>query len=391
MFNWSKTSWQNNINVTLAQQYYEDIIDIESNDNQALKSSVVNNYEKIFYTNIKSINNINSDKNRNKLFQEITNKKYKLIVLDEIQEINEWTNFLQAAIDLNPNPRFIISASNTSSLNHEMMVGRINTFYIQPLLFNEYLTLWNKKDNDHEIEKYLKFGSFPKNPNYDDCEIQYKEIIESSIINKILIDDFKNKIDFNKFKTLLFKLNNYIGNEINASEIEKNIKIARQTIPEYIKLMHQSRLIHIINKFNDTNNNRKYKVYYEDKSMIYFFNNFDKLNNNEIGALVENIVFNYLTYFFQNTITLDKINYYRNSENKEIDFVLKKQKILIECKYRENIDIDNITNELNQRIQNEKTFSDYQKIIITKNFNLKNHNGWEFIKLNDFLRKTLWH
>ena len=72
------------------------------------------------------------------------------------------------------------------------------------------------------------FGSYPKSNNYCDPEIQYKEIVESTIIDKIIIDDLKQKPDMNKFKSLLKNINNYVGNEINASQIENTIKVSRR-------------------------------------------------------------------------------------------------------------------------------------------------------------------
>ena len=93
--------------------------------------------------NIKSIKNVNLKENWELLLKEISTKKYQLIVLDEIQEINEWTNFLQAAIDLNKNAKFIVSGSSATALKQEIMVGRVKIFFINPLLFDEYKDIWN--------------------------------------------------------------------------------------------------------------------------------------------------------------------------------------------------------------------------------------------------------
>ena len=261
----------------------------------------------------------------------------KIIVLDEIQEINEWTNFLQAAIDLNKNAKFIVSGSSATALKQEIMVGRVKIFFINPLLFDEYKDIWN----DNNIGNYLKFGSYPKNKNYSSAFIQYCELVRDSIIGKIINEDNKKNIDGTKFFALISDINNYIGNEINYSKLE-NKDISRQTVSSYLKIMKEGQLIHFVPKYNDKNSTRKNKVYFEDKSMIYYFNNFEKLNNNLQGSLIENIVFNYLNYFFANNNLLDQIFYYRNSKEQEIDFVLPKQNILIECKYVEEIEYHNI-------------------------------------------------
>ena len=170
----------------LANWYFENIIKKNQNDNELI-TNVLNEEEKIFYTNIKSIQNVNLKENRELLLKEISTKKYQLIVLDEIQEINEWTNFLQVAIDLNKNAKFIVSGSNATALKQEIMVGRVKIFFINPLLFNEYKDIWN----DNNIDNYLKFGSYPKNKNHSSAFIQYCELVRDSIIGKIINEDNK--------------------------------------------------------------------------------------------------------------------------------------------------------------------------------------------------------
>ena len=199
----------------LANWYFENIIKKNKNDNELI-TNVLNEEEKIFYTNIKSIKNVNLKENWELLLKEISTKKYQLIVLDEIQEINEWTNFLQAAIDLNKNAKFIVSGSSATALKQEIMVGRVKIFFINPLLFNEYKDIWN----DNNIGNYLKFGSYPKNKNYSSAFVQYCELVRDSIIGKIINEDNKKNIDGTKFFALISDINNYIGNEINYSKLE---------------------------------------------------------------------------------------------------------------------------------------------------------------------------
>ncbi len=377
--------------IQLAKKYFDEFINIEeSMSKNDIKVSSPNKKDYIFYLNIKSIPDINNSNIRNMLFNEVTKNKYKLVVLDEIQEIDEWTNFLQAAIDLNKKCKFIVSGSNATKLNQELMVGRVKTFFIQPLLYSEYLKIWLQKDSENTINDYLMFGSYPKLNNYCDPEIQYKEIVESTIIDKIIIEDLKQKPDMNKFKSLLKNINDYIGNEINASQIENTIRVSRQTVPEYLNMMEKARMVHTICRYNDKNIKRKKKVYYEDKSMINLFSN-NNLNNNLIGSLIENVVFNYLTYRYTSSPTLTEINYYRNEQDKEVDFVIKNEKLLIECKYVESINVEDVSLELNNNIKNEKEFIDYKKIVITKNYKNDDVNGWKFVCIGDFLRGMLWN
>ncbi len=359
----------------LAKWYFDE--HIKSNDSSIKIDNTLTDEEKIFYINLKSINNLN-DK-RKELLLEITSKKYKLIVLDEIQELDEWSNFLQTAIDLNNSARFIVSGSNAYALSKEIMVGRMKTYFIKPLLYSEYKEIWN----DDDLETYLKYGSYPKSPLYQSSSVQYIELVKASIIDKIIMDDYKNKIDHSKFNVFMEDVNNYIGNEIVISRLE-NKNITRQTAKEYLIMMRNAQLVHFLPKYKDKNSNRKEKIYYEDKGMISYFNEYKTLNNNLLGSLIENIVFNKLDYLYNKELGPNQIFYYRDTNEKEIDFVIQSKKILIECKYSLDINPDELINHINQLIDEYKEFKDYKVIIITRDLNYKN-GVFEFIKLEDFL------
>lgn len=197
-----------------------------------------------------------------------------------------------------------------------------------------------------------------KNNFYNDAEIQYRELVEEIIIDKIINEDLKTCIDGKKFKITMKSINNYIGSEFKIINVENDTKISRQTVTQYIKYMANASLIHCCFKYNDKNQNRVKKIYYEDKSMIYYFN---KLTDNLCGSLIENIIFNYGI-----TSNLIEIMYFRNKFNKEIDFVITDHRLLIECKYHKEIDHNKLSIMFNETIKNEN-FDDYRKIVIIKN------------------------
>ena len=355
----------------LAQEYYQKFIEEQNNDELV---SNISNQADIFYLNLKSLTSINSEE----LINDISFNKYQLVLIDEIQMITKWSNFLQAVIDLNPQARFIVSGSNTSSLKSEKMVNRIKVYFVNPLSFEEFRNIWNIND----VDVYLKFGSYPKSSQYNDPEIQYRELVESSIIDKIISDDLLNKVDHFKFKALMKNISNYIGNELLTSNLENKF-VTRQTAKIYIEMLAKSQLIHLIPKYKDKNSKMKHKVYFEDKSMINFFNNFEKLDNNTWGSLIENIVFCYLVKKYSNKLMLPNIFYYRGSNKKEIDFLIEDKKILIECKYQKEINKNELTNLLNETL--DKDLLNFRKIIITLNIE-EVFNGWEFIPLEKILK-----
>ncbi len=355
----------------LAKKYYNKHLK-PAESNQLV--SVVSSGEDIFYMNLKALSLIQSEQ----LINTISQNKYKLILIDEIQLIPNWSDFVQATIDLNPQARFIISGSNASALRTETMVNRIKVYYIHPLSFIEFKNIWKIDD----IDLYLKYGSYPRSLQYNEPSIQYRELVESSIIDKIIADDIATDVNSSKFKNLMKDINNYIGNELVVSKLE-NKQITRQTAKNYISLMQYAQLIHLLPRYEDKNDKINTKIYFEDKSMLYFFNGFSQLDDNTFGSLIENVIFNYLIRKYANKLQLPNIFYYRGKNKKEIDFLIEDQKVVIECKYQKNINVEELTDTLNATLDDK--FNDYRKIVITKDIN-EVFGDWEFISLENILR-----
>ena len=214
--------------------------------------------------------------------------------------------------------------------------------------------------------------------------IQYREMIESLIIDKVASEDNEG-ISVLKLRNFTKGISNYIGSEINYSQLSQDTSISRPTVSGYIQILKNASLIKTISKYKDNTNQPKHKVYFIDPSILPFFKD-DKISQKEWGALIENVVFMHLLRKYCYSYGIEKIQYYRNKEGKEIDFIIPDEKLLIEVKYWQTKKIDTLklANELNKRI-NEDEFNNYKKIIITENLE-KKENEWEFIPLIKYLQ-----
>lgn len=332
------------------------------------------NINNLVYLNLKAINGIWDAVDIN-IF--ITKKRPKVIVLDEIQEIDNWSNFIQSLADLNPNSRILVSGSNARALKDEIMLGRAKTIYIKPLFFNEYKIIWANTN----LDTYLESGTFPK-PQYQiPSKLFYNECIEEQVIDKIVFNDLKElRVDINKFKLTLKSIANFIGNEVVSSALFANEEVARQTVSTYLKLMVESRLIRRISKYMDKSSKPLSKVYFEDHCMINWFTEYDK-NNHRTGAQVENVIFSYLDRKYNSKYSFERIFYFK--PKKEIDFIVPSAKLLIESKHVSDLNVKALSIELNEIIKNYN-FENYTKIVITKNDDFE-INGWKFISLQKFV------
>lgn len=368
---------------TLAEQLIKEYMDqfIEkSQTNSETTTDVVGKdiSSDFYYMNIKSISSIVPEE----MTEFITKSKYKAVLLDEIQMIPDWTNFAQSLVDLNPTTKFIFTGSNAKALTSETMVNRTKVFFINPISYTEFKQFWPNSS----MMDYFMYGSYPKFDKYSDVKIQYSEIVDEQIIDKIISLDSNGKISDSKFKSLMKGMGNYIGNELVVSNIEIE-NLTRPTIINYLGLMESSRLVQRIWKHGDLSDKMIGKAYFVDKSMLYRFNDYRQLDNGRFGSFIENLVFNYLDNEFGCKFDLKNIiEYYVGANRKEIDFIINDKKLLIEVKHVENIDAEAVSKQLNDTLGNDK--QDFKKYVITKDFN-GIVNGWKFIRLNDLLEKGI--
>lgn len=365
---------------TLMEQLCVDYMAKETEETNDLVVSIESNKKtkNVIYLNILSIKSVVEDFSTLELTKFIQSESPDLVLIDEIQMIKNWTYFVQQLVDISPNTKFIFSSSNAKALKKELIIGRASFYFIKPLFFDEYKQIWD----DEKFENYMISGSYPK-AGQDSSYIHYTTVAEPTVIDKIILKDVDEKIDQAKFKLTLKSLTNYVGNEVPVATFMHESEVSRPTRNSYMKVMEEARLIRKIGNFNSGQHN---KIYVEDHCMIHFYGDKIKYQNDHIyrstiiGNIVENIVFNYLDYLFNKKLGLEKIFFFKNG--KEIDFIIPDDKILIEVKYRNNIDTEELTRTMNGLLSDK--FNDYKKYVITENYSGE-VNGWKFIPLDEFI------
>lgn len=103
------------------------------------------------------------------LYEEETGKAPKLVILDEIQNVQGWERWVRKAIDLG-HYQIIVTGSSSHLLSSEIATaisGRVIEQTIWPLSFSEYLMFLGKTPSTKGIwlralENYLRWGGFPK-------------------------------------------------------------------------------------------------------------------------------------------------------------------------------------------------------------------------------------
>ncbi|MFH1890086.1 MAG: ATP-binding protein [Candidatus Kuenenbacteria bacterium] len=282
-------------------------------------------------------------------------KSRQTAIIDEIQYLDNPTNFLKLLYD-EKRSKIKVIASGSSSFYidkkfKDSLVGRKILFEVYSLDFNEFLIFSAKggsapggniqedllKQKNKKLSvyyknklkelwnRYLIYGGYPKVVLAEDNDSQriILEDIVSSYIKKDISDAGIKNTD--KYFALLKILASQTGELVNTQELANTLNIAHKTIEEYLYVMKKSYQVAFIKPFYK--NARKEltkmpKVYFYDLGLRNFLlSNFDLINKRtDKGAYLENIVFK---EFLKQTQDINFINFWRTQDKKEVDFIVE--------------------------------------------------------------------
>jgi len=337
-----------------------------------IQEELTNKGEKTYYLNLEdpdflSLLNRNP-KNLFKIFP-IDSKIKNFIFIDEIQYLNNPTNFLKFLFDeYKGRIKLIVSGSSAFYLDKKFkdsLAGRKILFNVRTLSFREFLRFqgedelsrvlpaefspenykYGKKISLIEQDRlkalffeFLIYGGYPRvvlAPISD--RIRILEDIAYSYIKK---DMFEANIRQDEIFYRLFKLlASQIGGLVNTNELANTLGVSRKAIDNYLYVMQKSFHILLLRPFY--NNIRKEltrmpKVYFYDIGLRNFFvNNFESiLLRSDRGVLLENAVARQLLERVD--LPEEKLRYWRSKTGAEVDFIFD-GKIAFEVKFDTNI------------------------------------------------------
>lgn len=251
------------------------------------------------------------------------------VFIDEIQYLKDPTSFLKLMIDHHPEIQLIISGSssfNIKSKFKDSLVGRTVDFEIFPLSFAEFLQFKNIKTSVESkllelYREYVHFGGYPKIVLDDD--IHHKETYLQQIIDTYIrkdISDLANIKDTKKFNDLLKVLASQSGQLLKVSELSDITGLALQTINYYLEILEETYIIKLVSPFSSSAKvevGKTPKIFFYDtgiQQMLWL----KKLQKENIGNMLETSIFSELVKKIGNM----NINYWRNKNGNEIDFII---------------------------------------------------------------------
>jgi predicted AAA+ superfamily ATPase len=259
-----------------------------------------------------------------------TEKKY--VILDEIQRLPNPGLFLKEIYDLHLNFKIIYSGSSQLEIKSrlkEFLVGRARQLEIHRLSFNEYLRFKAPITKRQALEETLIYGAYPEvvlENRFIEKKLSIKDIYQS-YVEKDLVDFLK--VDNPQvFNNLLALLANQSGCLLSLDSLAKSLRISRKEVDEYITILEKTFIIKRIYPFYKNYKKeitKTPKIYFMDLGLRNFIiNNFNDLSlRNDKGELFENFVL--LEMLKSDHYSLNKVNFWRTTNQTEIDFIAAKE------------------------------------------------------------------
>lgn len=224
------------------------------------------------------------------------------------------------------------------------MAGRKRLFELYTLDFEEFLTFKDKcelipeiirlrsdyntrsleeKTLDSMFNEFLIYGGYPTvilENNIKEKKMILQEIVNTYVKRDVMESKVNNE---EKFFNLLRILASQAGSLLNMHELANTLRISYTAIENYIYILRKCFHIHLVAPFYA--NIRKelskmHKIYFNDQGLRNILvNYFEPVPTRmDKGALIENFTFIRL----RNLYGYDKINFWRTSDGKEIDFIV---------------------------------------------------------------------
>ncbi len=287
----------------------------------------------------------------------IDENKKNYFLIDEIQYLEEPTNFLKYLYDMHRNKvKLIVTGSYLFELKgqfRDSLVGRKVQFRLSPLTFAEYVDFKDEEllpylskteipgsiHNDllTLLEEYLVYGGMPEVVLTDDIEI--KKTLLKEYVNTYLRKDIRyisGSNDILRYNDLLSILAGQISGLLNIQEICNTLGMSHAKVKKYLEHFILSSVVYFVPPFYTnvrTQISKMRKIFLFDigiRNQIIQNFSFPAIRN-DAGALFENFLFNELI----NLIGQENIFYYRTKVGAEIDFIIRREKIIpVEVKYK---------------------------------------------------------
>jgi predicted AAA+ superfamily ATPase len=306
-------------------------------------------------------------------YMEFVNPQGKpYIFLDEVQNIEHWEKWVNTEYELKKSHVYV-TGSNSSMLSSEIgtaLSGRYVSVDVYPLSFKEFLLfkgvevknkmelISQKHQLNREFRAFMHEGGFPKSVEYSENRSMQKELLEE-YFNSILLKDIVARFKLKNFKTLedlsAFLLSN-TATYHTINKLKNSFTISYDMTRDYMEYLEKAYMILAINKFDyslkkqQANARKYYTIDLGLSNLLRVPNLQTKGHDLESVVLLELLRRGY------------KVYYYKTKGDLECDFVVEKDRKIVE--------LIQVTVSLKDEKTRKRELASFAKVV--EELNLKN-------------------
>lgn len=259
-----------------------------------------------------------------------------IIFIDEVQRLPSPGLLLKTLADLNLSIKMVASGSSQLEIKskvQEHLTGRHFSSLVLPLSFRE----WEAASH---LEELMIYGAYPQIVDSSAKELQLSQLYQD-YISKDIIEILKlGEPDI--FQKLLGLIANSSGQLVQYNQLATDCQVKVRTIKHYLSIAQQTYVIAELTPFvgNRRSELTSSPIFYfiDNGFRNYAIRNFSiSTYRNDLGLLVEGLVFQELYKFIAQQFLNYSIHYWRTKSGAEVDFVIRKNDesfLPIEVKYR---------------------------------------------------------
>jgi len=256
----------------------------------------------------------------------------KRIVLDEIHRLPNPSELLKIAADHFADTPILATGSSTlgaSAKFRDTLTGRKQTVWLTPMMLSD-LEAFGETDIKHRLHRgglppFFLAEEFP--------ESDYQEWLDSYWAKDVQeLFRLERRASFQRLSELLAVQS---GGIFEATRFAGPCEISRQTVTNYLSVLEATMVAHVVRPYSTQGSTELVsapKVYAFDTGFVCYARGWLDLRQDDLGPLWEHVVLNEIQAHRQT----QQINYWRDKNKHEIDFVLRRRgraPDTIECKW----------------------------------------------------------
>ena len=263
------------------------------------------------------------------------------VVLDEVHRLPNPSELLKIAADYHPDTQIVATGSSSLGASRrfrDTLTDRKRNLWLTPMLMQD-----EQEFGARGLDHRFRFGGLPPFFLADTApERGFQDWIDSYWARDVQeLFRVERRWSFLRFMELVFTQS---GGVFEATRFSAPCEVSRTTIAGYLRILEDTLVVHVVRPYSTrraTEIVAAPKVYGFDTGFVCLFKGWDRLRDEDRGALWEHYVLNECLGRLQKR----NVRYWRDKHGHEVDFVIADRGKLtaVECKWRaDGFDLRNL-------------------------------------------------